>query len=102
MSKSFRVAIIDDHPLFLDGLASMLASINGIEVVGRGATAADAIKIAQFDANTWNIFAYEKGGMMPGGKAPAKRVGFFWHRPSGGTAEGKKLFQAAVGWLIAP
>ena len=47
MSKSFRVAIIDDHPLFLDGVASMLASIDGIEVVGRGTTAADAIKIAQ-------------------------------------------------------
>jgi two-component system nitrate/nitrite response regulator NarL len=41
-----RVAIIDDHPLFREGVANMLASVDGIEVVGEGATAADALKIA--------------------------------------------------------
>ena len=40
---------------------------------------------------------------MGGGvKAPAKRVGFFWHRPAGPTAEGRKLFIAAMEWAIRP
>ena len=64
-----------------------------------------AIKIATSpeDNNSWTIFAYEKGGMLPGNvPAPAKRIGFFWHRPSAGTPEGKKLFQAAIEWAIKP
>jgi DNA-binding NarL/FixJ family response regulator len=47
MSKLFRVAIIDDHPLFRNGVASMLTGVEGIEVVGQGATAAEALKVAQ-------------------------------------------------------
>src|SRR5215471_9708359 len=47
MPKSFRVAVIDDHPLFRDGVISMLTSVEGIEVVGQGATAADALKVAE-------------------------------------------------------
>jgi hypothetical protein len=70
----------------------------------------DAIKIAKSPADatptfpeSWPIFAYEKGGMMVGGfRAPAKRIGFFWHRPSAVTPEGKKLFVAAVDWALRP
>jgi two-component system nitrate/nitrite response regulator NarL len=47
MSKSCRVAVIDDHPLFREGVVSMLIGVDGIEVVGQGATAAEALKIAQ-------------------------------------------------------
>jgi two-component system nitrate/nitrite response regulator NarL len=47
MIDLIRVAVIDDHPLFRDGVVGMLASVDGIEVVGEGATAADALKIAQ-------------------------------------------------------
>jgi two-component system nitrate/nitrite response regulator NarL len=47
MSKSFSIAVIDDHPLFREGVVSMLASVDGIEVVGQGATAAEAVKVAQ-------------------------------------------------------
>jgi hypothetical protein len=40
---------------------------------------------------------------MPGGLvAPAKRMGFFWHRPSAVTPEGKKLFIAAIEWALTP
>jgi hypothetical protein len=54
-------------------------------------------------ANSWTIAAYEKGAEMVGGfKAPAKRMIFFWHRPSAVTAEGEKLFRAAVEWMIRP
>jgi two-component system nitrate/nitrite response regulator NarL len=47
MSKLLRVAVIDDHPLFREGVVGMLTSVDGIEVVGQGATAAEALKVAQ-------------------------------------------------------
>jgi hypothetical protein len=95
-----------DHPLAA-GLSGdvRVYTDNVCREVRGGGLGPDAIKIANtpVDANTWAIFAYEKGGVMAGGfKAPAKRVGFFWHRPSGGTPEGKKLFQAAVEWALTP
>jgi hypothetical protein len=94
-----------DHPLAagLSGTVRVYTDNVCREVRGQG-VGPDAIKIANtpVDATSWAIFAYEKGGMMPGGKAPGKRVGFFWHRPSGATPEGKKLFIAAVAWAIAP
>ena len=53
--------------------------------------------------NSWTLAAYEKGAEMVGGfKAPAKRMIFFWHRPSAATAEGEKLFRAAVDWMLRP
>ena len=42
-----RVAVIDDHPLFRAGTVHALAKTDGLEVVGEGATAADALKIAR-------------------------------------------------------
>jgi two-component system nitrate/nitrite response regulator NarL len=47
MSRLLRVAVIDDHPLFREGVVSMLTSVDGIEVVEQGATAAEALKVAQ-------------------------------------------------------
>ncbi|HMA70322.1 MAG TPA: response regulator transcription factor [Xanthobacteraceae bacterium] len=47
MFNLIRVAVIDDHPLFLEGLVGMLAHTEDVEVVGQGATASDALKIAQ-------------------------------------------------------
>jgi two-component system, NarL family, nitrate/nitrite response regulator NarL len=47
MNNSVRVAIVDDHPLFREGVASTLASMTGIEVVGEGANASDALRIAR-------------------------------------------------------
>jgi hypothetical protein len=99
-----------DHPLAagLTGVVPVLMT-RCREV--RGANLGpDAIKIAQApadavpaSADSWAIFAYEKGGtMVDGFKAPAKRMGFFWHRPSAVTPQGKKLFEAAVDWLLRP
>ena len=49
------------------------------------------------------IFYYLKGQNMIGGlKAPAKRIGFFWHRPVEATDNGKKLLGAAVDWAREP
>src|SRR5215470_13546861 len=42
-----RVAVVDDHPLFRAGTVQALAKTDGLEVVGEGATAADALKIAR-------------------------------------------------------
>ena len=65
----------------------------------------DAIKIAvgPSDNTSYSIVAYEKGGTMANGfKAPAKRVGLFWHRPAAATADGAKLVKAAVDWALRP
>jgi hypothetical protein len=49
------------------------------------------------------IYYYAAGATMAGGfKAPAKRVGFFWHRTSDTAPDGRKLFLAAVQWALAP
>jgi hypothetical protein len=99
-----------DHPLAagLSGLVGVLETRCRL-VRGRD-LGPDAIKIAKSPADatpafpdSYPIFAYEKGGMMVGGfRAPAKRMGFFWHRPSAVTPEGKKLFVAAIDWLLRP
>lgn len=47
MLNSIRIAVIDDNPTFRESVVRMLNGVDGIEVVGEGATAADALKIAQ-------------------------------------------------------
>ena len=42
-----RVGVIDDHPLFRAGTIQALKQVEGFEVVGEGATAADALRIAR-------------------------------------------------------
>jgi DNA-binding NarL/FixJ family response regulator len=46
MTDALQIAIIDDHPLFREGVAHTLGSQPGIEIVGEGESAADAIRIA--------------------------------------------------------
>jgi two-component system, NarL family, nitrate/nitrite response regulator NarL len=51
MPKKIRVAIIDDHPLMLEGIHQTLQNSNGlIDVVAKGSTAADALSIARAEA----------------------------------------------------
>src|SRR5215475_11286936 len=47
MPDAIRIAVIDDHPMFREGAVQALTCIDGIEVVGEGATAADALKVAE-------------------------------------------------------
>jgi hypothetical protein len=96
-----------DHPLAAGlPLGSIKVFTVGARLVRGGNLGAGAIKIAttpEGPDSSWGIFAYEKGGAMPGGlMAPAKRIGFFWHRPPPVTPEGRKLFIAAVEWAIKP
>jgi two-component system nitrate/nitrite response regulator NarL len=47
VSDAIRVGVIDSHPLFREGTVQALTGTEGIEVVGEGATAADALKVAE-------------------------------------------------------
>jgi two-component system nitrate/nitrite response regulator NarL len=42
-----RVAVIDDHPLFREGVKRSLGEISDFQIVGEGCTKEDAIRIAQ-------------------------------------------------------
>jgi two-component system, NarL family, nitrate/nitrite response regulator NarL len=47
MANPIRIAVFDDHPTFREGVVQVLKGVDGFEVVGEGATATDAIEIAQ-------------------------------------------------------
>ena len=47
MPNRIQVAVVDDHPLFRDGVTNTLAASPNIDVVGQGETAEDAIRLAR-------------------------------------------------------
>jgi DNA-binding NarL/FixJ family response regulator len=47
MTRPIRVLIADDHPLFRDGLAALLADGPGTELAGMAATGAEAVELAR-------------------------------------------------------
>jgi DNA-binding NarL/FixJ family response regulator len=47
MRETLRVAVVDDHPLMRAGIIRTLESDGEIEIVGEGASADEALKIAQ-------------------------------------------------------
>jgi two-component system, NarL family, nitrate/nitrite response regulator NarL len=47
MTIPIRTAIVDDHPLFREGVAKLLARTPGVEIVADGSTAVDAVHIAR-------------------------------------------------------
>jgi DNA-binding NarL/FixJ family response regulator len=46
MADPVRIAVVDDHPLFREGVASTLRFVDDFDVVGVGASGADGIRIA--------------------------------------------------------
>ena len=46
MTQTIRVMVVDDHPVFRDGLASLLEPLDGLEVVARAADGAEAVALA--------------------------------------------------------
>jgi DNA-binding NarL/FixJ family response regulator len=46
MSDKIQVVIIDDHPMFRDGVIQTLKAEPDIEIVGQGTTSAEAIRLA--------------------------------------------------------
>ena len=47
MVDKIRLAIIDDHPIFREGVASILGSEADIEIVGQGISADDALRLTR-------------------------------------------------------
>ncbi len=47
MGDRIRIAVVDDHPLFRDGVASILRAKSDMEIIGEGNTAQDALKLAR-------------------------------------------------------
>ncbi len=47
MTAGIRVAVIDDHPLFREGVTRSLSEIDGFQIVAEGSTKDDAIKVAE-------------------------------------------------------
>jgi two-component system, NarL family, nitrate/nitrite response regulator NarL len=46
MTKTIRIAVVDDHPLFREGVMRILREVDGLEVVGEGGSGADAVRLA--------------------------------------------------------
>lgn len=44
--EEIRVVLADDHPIYRDGLAALLGSVDGIRVVGTASTGAEAVAAA--------------------------------------------------------
>jgi DNA-binding NarL/FixJ family response regulator len=63
VSTSIRIAIVDDHPLFREGVARSLGEIGGFELVGEGASAEDAERLVR--TSTPDILLLDIS--MPGG-----------------------------------
>ena len=46
MSEDIRIVVVDDHPMFRDGVAAILQSEADMEVAGQGASAEEAVRLA--------------------------------------------------------
>jgi two-component system nitrate/nitrite response regulator NarL len=70
MTELIRVAVVDDHPIFREGVAFTIRSSQAFEIVAEGASADDAIRIAKDllpDVILLDV-------SMPGGGIEAARV----------------------------
>jgi two-component system, NarL family, nitrate/nitrite response regulator NarL len=70
MVEPIRVAVIDDHPLFREGVAHTIQRSGILQVIAEGATAEDAIRIAK--AELPDIVLLDVS--MPGGGVEAARA----------------------------
>ena len=46
MSAAVRIVVVDDHPLFREGVVRSLEEAGGFEIVGQGGSADDAVRLA--------------------------------------------------------
>ena len=97
-----RLAIVADHPL----AAGFTGAVTVYEEPWRltwGVPAAEAIRVATVETEPTHavIFVYPSGAMMVGGRAPAKRLGFFIHENTTDnlTPQALTLLDAAITWM---
>ena len=69
MGEPIRVAVIDDHPLFREGVAHTIQRSGSLSVIAEGASAEDAVRIAK--AEMPDIVLLDVS--MPGGGVEAAR-----------------------------
>ena len=69
MTAQIRIAVVDDHPLLREGVVGTLCAA-GLDVVGEGASAADAVRIAAEHAPQVMLLDIS----MPGGGVEAARA----------------------------
>ena len=62
MNDRIRVVIVDDHPLFREGVATTLRSVPDIEVVAEGGTAQDAVRLCHETAPDIVLLDVSMGG----------------------------------------
>jgi hypothetical protein len=87
---------------FPNGNVAVMGNVNRM-VNGMPGPDAKVVATLVGNAKAATIYYYTAGQTMIGGaKAPAKRVGFFWHRTEDATPDGRKLFRAAVQWALQP
>lgn len=105
-SNQNHIVMTGDHTLTA-GLSGDTKVVTYNQYISWGIPGGDAIVAAHVygDITKATIFGYEKGGLLPVGTlAPAKRVGLYLNQgaPVSWTAEGKRLFDAAVQWALQP
>jgi two-component system nitrate/nitrite response regulator NarL len=69
MHNRIRVGVVDDHPLFREGVVHTLQSATEIEVVGEGGTAQDAVRMCSSEMPDIMLLDVS----MPGGGIEAAR-----------------------------
>lgn len=47
MAEPIRIAVVDDHPLFLDGVIQTFKSFDGVEIAAMGSNCDEAVKIVR-------------------------------------------------------
>ena len=103
ISKSKLIITAPEHPVAAGLSGTVQISSTGQEMTyGVPNTNAGIIAVWEGDEDKAALFVYEKGANMPGLTAPARRVGFFVKDgiATEMTAEGWKLFDAAVDWAL--
>jgi DNA-binding NarL/FixJ family response regulator len=72
VTDPIRILVVDDHPLFLDGLVATLSADDGLEIVG---TAIDAASAVQAAGELQPDLALLDVAMPGGGIEAARRIG---------------------------
>jgi glycosyl hydrolase family 115/PA14 domain-containing protein/flagellar associated repeat protein/Big-like domain-containing protein len=109
LASQTQINIVDcAHPLAAglpNGLTTVLTAAGAIvELGGSGTPVASAQIVALATDGRASVFGIEAGAPLNPARianAPARRVGIFWEAGTFMTANGLKLFDAAVAWAIS-